>query len=201
MNYWGQLGDGRSQGTPQNRRTSVAGISGIVEIGVGFGHTCALNRDGQVLCWGANGVGEIGDGTTEIQYEPVVVEGLPRAVALGTGAHHTCIVDEPGQVWCWGWGDRPFVDSVPDVPRRIEGVDGAVDVADGGGFSCALRIDDTVWCWGHERSAFSLSPALSIENARSISAGSGHACALVGDGDIVCVGENASGQRNVPEVP
>ena len=199
MNSWGQLGDGRSQGTPQNQRTPVVGVSEVIEIGVGFGHTCALERDGQVYCWGANGVGELGDGSTEIRLEPVLVACLPPVVALGTGAHHTCAVSAVGEVWCWGWDDRTFTESVPDTPRRIDGVSSAVDVSDGGSFSCALKADGVVLCWGNERSPFSSAPAIVFEGARSISAGSAHACAAVGEDEIRCVGESANGQTEVPE--
>jgi len=201
MNYWGTLGDGRSQSGPQNRLTDVLDMERITDVGVGFGHTCALRSDGVVFCWGANGVGELGDGTTEIRYEPIAVEGIPKAIALGTGPHHTCVVSEAGQVWCWGWGDRGFTDRIEDTPRLIEGVGDAIDVADGAGFTCVLTGTGEVWCWGTESSPFGEFPARIFESARKISAGSTHACALLEGGEIRCAGFNNSGQLDVPAEP
>jgi alpha-tubulin suppressor-like RCC1 family protein len=65
-------------------------------------HTCGLRRDGRVLCWGANGEGELGDGTANDSALPVAVVQLPRAVDIAAGGIHTCAVDRAGTVWCWG---------------------------------------------------------------------------------------------------
>lgn len=199
MNSWGQLGDGRSQGTPQNVRTSVTGVAEVVQIGVGFGHTCALDEVGGVSCWGANGLGELGDGTTEISHLPLWVAGTGEVVSLGVGAHHSCVANRVGEVWCWGWGDRPFTESVPDRPRLISGVSNAVEVVAGGAFSCARSSDGTVQCWGHERSDFPRTPVRIFESALSVSAGSGHICSLLEGGEVECAGLGANGQTTVPD--
>ncbi len=71
-------------------------------------HTCALDKRGQVFCWGQNGVGQLGDGTTNEATTPVQVAGvqghgyLGDIVAITCGARHSCAVNSQGQVYCWG---------------------------------------------------------------------------------------------------
>ena len=45
-----------------------------VAISTGKAHTCALLDDDTILCWGYNGEGQLGDGTTNNSNVPVVVE-------------------------------------------------------------------------------------------------------------------------------
>jgi alpha-tubulin suppressor-like RCC1 family protein len=49
---------------------AVEGITDIVELTAGDGHTCALSRDGRVWCWGENWQGQLGDGTTQHRNVP-----------------------------------------------------------------------------------------------------------------------------------
>lgn len=43
---------------------------GVAQIATGTTHTCALSTAGQVLCWGTNDQGQIGDGTVTDALEP-----------------------------------------------------------------------------------------------------------------------------------
>jgi alpha-tubulin suppressor-like RCC1 family protein len=63
-NSSGQLGDGEF--TNRNIPNPVSGLlsgSGVVAVSAGSGFAVALKSDGTVLAWGANDVGELGDGT------------------------------------------------------------------------------------------------------------------------------------------
>jgi hypothetical protein len=44
--------------------TYVCGTAGAVDGALGYQHTCAVLRDGTVRCWGYNGQGQLGNGTT-----------------------------------------------------------------------------------------------------------------------------------------
>lgn len=63
-NAVGQLGDGSG---PRQRATAkeVPGLSDVVEIAAGGGHTCALTSDDTVHCWGAGPIGQTAQGTEE----------------------------------------------------------------------------------------------------------------------------------------
>ena len=54
----------------------VTGLTDAVQISIGDRHTCALRASGQVVCWGRNDSGQLGDGTTINRYVPVLVQGL-----------------------------------------------------------------------------------------------------------------------------
>ncbi|MCB9520732.1 MAG: hypothetical protein H6699_07650 [Myxococcales bacterium] len=198
MNAHGALGDGTTQGAPQNRLSAVVGLGRVVEVSVGFGHTCARDVDGAVYCWGANGLGELGDGTTTSSSQPQRVPELPEATDLGVGAHHSCAVDPDGSLWCWGWGDREYTNSAGDVPRRIDGLPEVTRVVAGGDFTCVLSSDQDVWCWGGPRSSFGTEPVRQLQGGRSMAAGSAHVCVLLEGGFVTCLGANNNGQLNVP---
>jgi alpha-tubulin suppressor-like RCC1 family protein len=59
-------------------------------IASGQEHTCALLPNGTVECWGYNGDGELGNGTTNDSATPVAVSGLTGAIAIATGWSQSC---------------------------------------------------------------------------------------------------------------
>ena len=98
----GQLGDGTTDHstTPVN----VSGLSsGVSAVTLGAAHTCALLTGGGVKCWGDNGYGQVGDGTTTQRDTPEDVSGLTSGVAnVNTSRDHTCAVTTAGELKCWG---------------------------------------------------------------------------------------------------
>jgi alpha-tubulin suppressor-like RCC1 family protein len=59
-NYWGQCGDGTydQHSTP----AQVPGLAGVLDIGVGGAHACAVQGDMRVTCWGWDGELELASG-------------------------------------------------------------------------------------------------------------------------------------------
>jgi hypothetical protein len=64
--------------------------------------TCAIDLADALYCWGTNGSGEVGDGTTTPRERPVHV-ALPAKVrqALVSGYNVTALLND-GTVWSWG---------------------------------------------------------------------------------------------------
>jgi alpha-tubulin suppressor-like RCC1 family protein len=57
------------------RPLKAAGVSNVTAMDVGLEHTCALTSSKQILCWGDNAHGELGDATGVPQTAPVIVKG------------------------------------------------------------------------------------------------------------------------------
>ena len=93
-----------------NNHTWSKNISTYVS--VGYGHACALIKNGTIKCWGDGNYGQMGldlnvghhhynEGNLDTL--PVVNLGTGRtAVALETGKEYTCAVLDDNTVVCWG---------------------------------------------------------------------------------------------------
>ena len=214
----GQLGDGSSV----KRRTSpakVAGLAeGVVAVSAGELHTCALTDSGGVKCWGENGNGQLGDGTTTDRISPVDAAGLGGgAVAISAGTIHTCALTASGGVKCWGRmllgplsvQERALGTGVARDIKTAEYVEGltsgVIAVSSGTLHTCALTTSGGVKCWGYNRegqlgdgtktdSGTPVDVAGLGEGVVSISAGWKHTCAVTADADVKCWGWNNGGQ-------
>jgi alpha-tubulin suppressor-like RCC1 family protein len=63
-------------------------------------YTEALKTDGTLWAWGYNTVGQLGDGTINIQNTPVKV--MDGVVSVKSGFKYTMAVKEDGTLWSWG---------------------------------------------------------------------------------------------------
>jgi hypothetical protein len=69
---------------------------------VGDRHSCALDEEGRAWCWGRNGSGQLGDGTTEDRSTPTAVAGNLQFSQIVAGFAHTCGLALDGSAHCWG---------------------------------------------------------------------------------------------------
>jgi len=206
-NDYGQLGDNST--TSGSIPVDVSGlIGGATTVAVGFEHTCTLVSGGAVQCWGANGLGELGDSTATPRLTPVAVSGLSSGgTAVATGWGHTC-ASVNGGAQCWGFnnsgqlGNNSTTKSL--IPVAVNGLSSGVTATTTGyGHSCAL-VSGGVKCWGlndngqlgNNTTLKSLIPvAVSglTSGVTAIATSYGHTCALV-NGGVQCWGYNSSGQ-------
>lgn len=66
---------------------------GAVAIAAGASHSLVLMADGQVMAFGDNSHGQLGDGTTQGHQEPAPVKGITQATHIAAGSDHSLILE------------------------------------------------------------------------------------------------------------
>jgi alpha-tubulin suppressor-like RCC1 family protein len=201
----------------------VPGLTGVVEVATGGGHTCALLAGGTVWCWGNNGNGQVGSGAVPGSFSatPVPVPGLTDVSAIAAGGESTCALVAGGTVECWGFdgygqlGDGTMADSAAPVP--VSNLVGVTAITAGDSTACALLANGTVECWGIDNDGelgvgTTTGPAIcpgtsvpqpcsttplpvpGVTGVTAISAGYEAVCAVLSGGAIDCWGANSNGE-------
>lgn len=159
--------------------------------------------DGRV--WGDNQFGQLGDGTTIAQTQPVA--GPSGSLDLAGGRHHVVSVAADGTVTAWGWngfgqiGDATVIDRL--IETTVPGVRGASAVGAGHYHSLAV-VDGAVWAWGRNateqlgQAARWAQPepveVVGVDSAVMVAGGREHSMALLADGSVATWGGNRVGQ-------
>jgi alpha-tubulin suppressor-like RCC1 family protein len=154
----------------------------VAQIGLGEGFGCARMKDGSVRCWGANGAGQLGEGTHAAQPETVRVSVLPgTATLLGVGGAQGCAAAP--ELHCWG--ELSAAEPPKVAPKEL---------AVGAHHACALTSQGDVFCWGARdgRQAGQLGGGVAeapvVRAATAIAAGGDATCAVLRDRALVCWG-------------
>jgi alpha-tubulin suppressor-like RCC1 family protein len=160
-NQFGGLGDGSAIGPEEcgpyripcsAAPVEVTGITDATEVSGGGGQTCALLSTGHIDCWGRNGYGQLGDGSTEDSDAPVEVSGISEATQVSAGGDFTCALLSTGDVECWGDGEFGELGngatSRSDTPVDTAGITEATQVSAGGDQACVLLPTGQLDCWG-----------------------------------------------------
>lgn len=208
-NFYGQLGDPLAESGSSTFGLPSGIWNGALSVSSAYDYTCVVQADnGSVKCWGANGYGQLGDGTQIERRTPVAVLNLTTMTKVSAKLGHTCALRSDGTVWCWGankngqLGDGTNV--AKSTPTQVPSIAGAGDIAVGRIHACAL-VSGSVLCWGnnelHQLGSASFgttnaSPQAvpNLSNVRSIVAGSSHTCAVLNDNTARCWGDNQESQ-------
>ena len=139
VNAIGQLGDGQACGMICTTPTDVSMISGgAVAVGAGLQHACALVSLGNVVCWGDNVNGQLGDDKACGRFctTPASVSGMDMGVfAVSAGGVHSCALGVLGAVKCWGnnvYGQLGKGGGASSTPVYVLGGDGGPDTDNDG---------------------------------------------------------------------
>lgn len=178
----------------------------IVAIEAGDRHNCAIRLDGQLLCWGANDVGQLGDSAQPFEPLPVpaVATEPDDPIVAVSAVRHTCVRSEGGNVRCWGDNAANQVDpalaQAIAPPTPASWAPASAHVSTGVSHTCAAN-GVTTSCWGsNTQSQLSSAVAgpgpVTFANPGYIDLvlGGDHSCAIAVDSTLSCWGANAQGQ-------
>ncbi len=207
-NTYLQLGDGQPGGS-SDVPLPVTGLKFVTAVAAGGRHSLALLANGTVVAWGANGVGQLGDGETTASAVPVQVSGLSGVSAISAGANHSLALLKNGTVMAWGdneSGQLGIASNTEDsvVPVAVQGLSNVKAISAGANFSLALLATGTVVAWGENesgqlgtgstRSADAPVAVKQLTGVSAISAGGEFALAALANGTVDAWGSNEHGQ-------
>jgi alpha-tubulin suppressor-like RCC1 family protein len=153
----------------------VGGLTGVEQLSVGWGASCAALQGGAVACWGAESANALG--------------------ILGSAAVVSC--GDAGDAAC---APEPTVLPEPVGASAIAMNNAACAVLDGGALDCwGSNLFGQLGRGSQDLDSNQPAPVVRASGAplsgvRQVVAGYNHACALLDTGEVLCFGENSSGQ-------
>jgi alpha-tubulin suppressor-like RCC1 family protein len=158
----GQLGNGVS--TDSSNPVKVKGLEEpVTALVAGTNSNCVIAASGKIQCWGNNGSGQLGNGSTNsvtsIPTDVLAIDHGATQVAIGDS--HACALLDDKKIKCWGsntygeLGVNPNSITIYDTPGNTVrpvlalGIENAKQITAGAGFSCALNESGAVYCWGY----------------------------------------------------
>lgn len=133
---------------------TVVGLTNVASVTTGGSFTCAEMTTGNVRCWGFNGGGQLGNGTTTSSATPVQIPGLTGVVAVRAGTVSACAVLGSGSLRCWGseynggLGNGGALTDQLTSPTTVAGLTTVKSVAVGTSHTCAQLANNSARCWG-----------------------------------------------------
>ncbi|QDG50527.1 hypothetical protein FIV42_07210 [Persicimonas caeni] len=207
-NDYGQLGDGTFDDRAQPVRIDDT-VQDFVDVTAGDFHTCAARTNGDVLCWGANILGQAGHDSLDMVPRPTRVDAPEALIFVDAGANHTCGLTGAGRAYCWGnnsYGQlgndtRTPTHEMQKVSRDLE----FLALSAGTTHTCAIAHNGRLFCWGSDVDGRLGADAPGDASSRprpvrirheftDVTAGEAHTCALSRSGHLYCWGDGSHGQ-------
>jgi alpha-tubulin suppressor-like RCC1 family protein len=152
---YGALGNGTT--TDSGVPVAVTGISTAQAVASdsASGGYCAVLSTGHLDCWGYNGSGQLGDGTTTSSDVPVAAIGITKATEVSgdVDGGSFCAMLSTGHLDCWGYnyyGELGNGNTTTyTLPQPVENVTTATAVTGGYYGFCARLSTSHLDCWGY----------------------------------------------------
>lgn len=193
-NWSGAIGNGmQGWGYKVTTPTDVINGTDMVDLVTADYGYCGLVNNGSVRCWGYNGYGHLGDGTTIDSLQAQVVPGLSGVAKIAARGGAICALMIDKTVQCWGGSVLS--------PTPVAGLTDVTEIAVGASHKCVVLTDKTVKCWGgntwgQSGPNGSATPVTvpNVSNVIQILAGAFNSCAIMTDGTSKCWGMNNTGE-------
>ncbi|MCO4761697.1 MAG: hypothetical protein KC502_09350 [Myxococcales bacterium] len=205
----GQSGNGKTSTADVKKAKQVAGVAGAVDIELGRYTSCALMKDGAVMCWGYNTYTAIGPNKAD-QKTPIALQGLPPMSQISHGMYTFGGISKANMAWGSGFnnhgqtgvGDKktpvwpPKVALMSTTPMQVST-----------GYYMAYFLDTTGQAWsvgynlygglgnGTTSSNEKIAKIIGGSNVVAVSVRYRGGCLLKADGSVWCVGRGNYGQN------
>jgi alpha-tubulin suppressor-like RCC1 family protein len=101
------------------RQVIADNVTAFTHLAVGDQHTCALDEEQSLWCWGVNDKGQCGNSSSENgMLTPMRVGNNTTWTELAAGADITCAIRQSGSLFCWG--AIIFNEALPDSVLHVE---------------------------------------------------------------------------------
>lgn len=152
-NGTGQLGLGVMNGNAVTNPSKIDSTKSFSMVSAATYHACGLTNDGDVYCWGANGAGQLGDGSTKFRVSPVRVQSNAQFTSVDSAGDYNCALDSNGIAYCWGANDVGQLgigkSGLPEkTPVAVDRNTRFQEIAVGPQHACGIRQNGTIVCWG-----------------------------------------------------
>ena len=209
-NTAGRLGRTVTSDTPADKpgKADTPADDTFISVSTGWGHTVAVDTQGDVYTWGDNTHGELGRSTTSTPADKPGKADTPAGVTFtqaSAGGSQSVGVSDDGSLYTWGNTangrlGRDTNITPADKPGKVETPAGITftQASAGGAHSIALGSDGNLYTWGDSGKTSSDRPnkvdAPAGITFTQASAGASYCLALGSDGNLYSWGDNESGQ-------
>lgn len=180
----------------------VSVVDPVFYASVGRYHNAAVTKKNELYVWGANESGQVGDGSTSDQEEPVLIFSDAKTISLGD--RHSAAILTNDDLYVWGKNKNGQVGdgTTKNTSDPIKVLENVREVVLSGDSSYAVTNDGILYAWGSNecgqigngQTANVLQPTKILENIRSVFAQGSHVAAIDESGVLYVWGNNEYGQ-------
>jgi len=134
----------------------------MAHISAGSSHSLAVTTQGRVYAWGANGLGQLGDGTYYYRSTPTLIhvpnlQSGETIAQVTAGDSHSLAVTSQGRMYAWGSnGSRQLGDGTTtsrNTPtlinfRNLQSGETIAHISAGSNHSLAVTTQERLYAWG-----------------------------------------------------
>jgi len=156
-----------------------------LQVSAGLAHTCRVNVDKTLQCWGSDFKGQLGIAnpdplTNPRRLVPTDVQGTTWVEVSAGHEYHSCGIKEDYSLWCWGYnffGQLGIGEMAHyNFPKPVQAGTHWRQVSAGGERTCGIRTDESLWCWG--QSYGNVPVRVGSETWQQVDSGATHTCAI-----------------------
>lgn len=198
---------GTGTSASSNVTINLGGVYSSVAMGVT--HACGITSANKLKCWGANNIGQVGNGGTSNTSPPVAIDTLTSYNMVSSGFQYSCGITTANKLKCWGSNTNGVLGlgtfgGFQASPTAVDALQDYIFVAAGYMHVCAITTLNKLKCWG-ANSNYQLGNGLNTasnlpilidatNNYQHVSPGTDSTCAVTTGGNMYCWGLNNTGQ-------